>query len=283
MPDASRAKENIGIIRALSNETAAFLHSLPDDVWRDPERFASGCQNWKVSDVISHLIDHASRTTLSIERAIRGNSAPLPGYRPLTPEESDEQLIELRTAFDEDMFPEFNASCLRLNRLLVGLESNQYDFDAWHVSGVRSVARLIEYRTLELAVHVWDVKYAFDRNASLSPSAIPFLIGWLEQWLRTSFREADGLDSPVRLRFSLNTSDSYDLSVESGGFTLESSTSVDADVTLAVSVSDYILVLMGRLPVLRSARRGRIQLDGNAEIAYKLAEWFGSVHASDLA
>ena len=99
---------------------------------------------------------------------------------------------------------------------------------------------LFPYTTLFRSV--WDVKYAFDRNASLSPSAIPFLIGWLEQWLRTSFREADGLDSPVRVRFSLNTSDSYDLSVESGGFTLESSTSVDADVTLAASVSDYILV-----------------------------------------
>ena len=171
MPDTNSVQKNIGIVRALSNETAAFLHTLPDDVWRDPDRFASGCENWKVGDVIAHLIDQANHTTLSIERALRGSAAPPLGHRPLTPDEANQQLIELRAAFDEDLFPEFNASCLRLNRLLVGLEPDQYDLDAWHASGVRSVARLIEYRALELAVHGWDVGYAFDRDASLSPSA----------------------------------------------------------------------------------------------------------------
>ena len=283
MPDTNSVQKNIGIVRALSNETAAFLHTLPDDVWRDPDRFASGCESWKVGDVIALLIDQANHTTLSIERALRGSAAPPLGHRPLTPDEANQQLIELRAAFDEDLFPEFNASCLRLNRLLVGLEPDQYDLDAWHASGVRSVARLIEYRALELAVHGWDVRYAFDRDASLSPSAVPFLLAWLQAWLRAAFRGADDLRSPVRLRFDLDTSESYDLVMEDGGFTLEPSTSSDgADVTLVVSVSDYILLLMGRLPIRRSVRRGRVQLEGSAESAYKLAEWFGPVHTTTL-
>ena len=282
MPDSRNVQDNIGIVRALSNETAAFLHSLPNDVWRDPDRFASGCQNWKVGDVIAHLIDHANRTTLSIERALRGSVAPPPGYRPLTPEESDQQLIELRVAYDEDLFPEFNASCLRLNRLLVGLESEKYDLEAWHPSGVRSAARLTEYRVLELAIHGWDAQYAFDRQASLSPSAIPFLMGWAEQWLQAAFQGADDLAPPVRLRFEIDSSESYDLTVENGSFSLGHSDSDNADVTLALSASDYILALTGRLPVRRLARRGRIQVDGNAELAYQLTDWFGAVHAMTL-
>ena len=282
MPDTNSVQENIGIVRALSNETAAFLHSLPDDVWRDPDRFASGCDNWKVGDVVSHLIDHANQATLSIERALRGSAAPPLGFRPLTPKESDQQLIELRTAFDEDLFPEFNASCLRLNRLLVGLEPKQHELDAWHASGIRRVARLIEYRALELAVHGWDVKYAFDRNASINPSAHPFLLGWLNQWLRLAFQGAGDLKTPVSLRFDLDTSESYDLSIETDGFTLGPSTSEAPDVTLAVGVSDYLLLLMGRLPLRRSVRRGRVQLEGDPEIAYELATWFGPVHATDL-
>jgi uncharacterized protein (TIGR03083 family) len=282
MPDSGSVQENIGIVRALSNETAAFLHSLPNDVWRDPDRFASGCQNWKVGDVIAHLIDHANRTTLSIERALRGSVAPPPGYRPLTPEESDQQLVELRTAYDEDLFPEFNASCLRLNRLLVGLDSEQYDLKAWHPSGVRSAARLTEYRVLELAIHGWDIQYAFGRQTSLSPSAIPFLMAWVEQWLQAAFQGADDLASPVRLRFDIDSSESHDLTVENGSFTLGPSAFDDADVTLALSASDYILALTGRLPVRRSARRGRIHVVGNAELAYQLTDWFGAVHAITL-
>ncbi|MDP6455033.1 MAG: maleylpyruvate isomerase family mycothiol-dependent enzyme [SAR202 cluster bacterium] len=279
MPDSRSVQENIGIVRALSNETAAFLHSLPADVWRDPDRFASGCQNWKVGDVIAHLVDHANRTTLSIERALRGSVAPPPGYRPLTPEEADQQLVELRTAYDEDLFPEFNASCLRLNRLLVGLEAEQYDLEAWHPGGIRSAARLIEYRALELSIHEWDAQYAFDRQASLSLSAIPFLMGWVEQWLRAAFQGADDLASSVRLRFDIDSSESYDLTIENSSFSLGHSAFDDADVTLALSASDYILALTGRLPVRRLARRGRIQVDGNAELAYQLTDWFGAVHA----
>ena len=71
MPDIDRIKGNINLVRILSNEVAAFLYKLPDDVWRDPTRFASGCKNWNVSDVISHLIDQANHTTLSIDRAIK--------------------------------------------------------------------------------------------------------------------------------------------------------------------------------------------------------------------
>ena len=282
MPDTNSVQENIDIVRALSNETAAFLNTLPDAVWRDPDRFASGCENWNVGDVIAHLIDQANHTTLSVERALRNDIAPPLGYRPLTPDEANQQLFELRIAFDEDLFPEFNASCLRLNRLLAGLEPEHYDFDAWHASGVRSVARLIEYRALELAVHGWDLKYAFDRSASLSPSAVPFLMAWLEAWLGAAFRGADNLESPVRLRFDLYTSESFDLVVEDDGFTLEPSTSHEANVAIYVSVNDYILLLTGRLPMRRMVRRGRVRLEGNEDLAYKLGDWFGPVHTTTL-
>jgi uncharacterized protein (TIGR03083 family) len=282
MPDTNSVQNNIGVVRALSNEMAAFLNGLPDDVWKDADRFASGCQSWKVGDVISHLIDQANQTTLSIERAIRGSTAPPLGYKSVTVEASDQRLQELRVAFDEDMFPEFNASCLRFNQKLVSLESDHHDLEAWHPSGIRSVSRLVEYRVLELAVHGWDIKYAFDRNAPLSPTAMPFLMNFSEQWLQSAFRGAKDLDSPVRLRFDLDTADGYDLTIRTDGFALEPATTDKPDVLFKVTPSDYILLLMGRLPIQRSVRRGRIQLEGNDELAYKFTEWFGPVHTTDL-
>ena len=116
MTGTSGVQKNIDVVRTLSNEMAAFLNGLPADVWKDADRFASGCEGWKVGDVISHLIDQANQTTLSIERALRGSTSPPLGYKTVTADESDQRLQELRVAFDEDMFPEFNASCLRLNQ-----------------------------------------------------------------------------------------------------------------------------------------------------------------------
>jgi uncharacterized protein (TIGR03083 family) len=282
MPDINSVQKNINVVRALSNEMAAFLNALPPDVWKDADRFASGCERWKVGDVISHLIDQANQTTLSIERAVRGSIAPPLGYKSLTHEESDRQLVELRVAFDEDMFPEFNASCLRLNQKLVSLEPDQHNLEAWHSSGIRSVSRLVEYRVLELAVHGWDVKYAFDRNAPLSPTAMPFLMNFSGQWLQSAFRGAQNLESPVRLRFDLGDADGYDLTVRTDGFALEPSTADDPDVLFEVAPSDYILLLTGRLSLRRSVRRGRIQLEGDDDLAYKLTDWFGPVHTTDL-
>ena len=84
--------------------------------------------------------------------------------------------------------PNSNTACLRLNRLIVGLEPDQYSLPAWHPFGVMTVEHLIELRAMELAVHGWDVRYGIDRSAAINPIAVPFLKGWVHRWLRAGFR-----------------------------------------------------------------------------------------------
>lgn len=282
MPDTDRIKDNINLVRTLSNEIAAFLYKLPDDVWRDPTRFASGCKNWNVSDVISHLIDQANHTTLSIERAFKGITAPLLGYKKVTPSEANQRLFELRETFYEDLFPEFNTSCLRLNNLFMELTSDQYEHDAWHASGIRSVDRLIQYRILELAIHGWDIRYSFDRSTSLNQPVVPFLLTFLNTWLASAFKGSKNLLSPVKFNFELNGAKSYSLCVMSDRFILKSSNVTSFDIALKFTHSEFILFLTGRLPIKRLARRGYIQVIGDIELAFQLSEWFGPVHLSDL-
>ena len=272
--------QNIQIVRALSNDLAGFLYTLPEDVWRDADVYGSACDRWNMADVVTHLIDVAINFTMSIERAVSGNVSPPMGHRQLTSEERIQSVVSLREAYDEDLFPEFNTACLRLNRLIVNLEPDQYELPAWHPFRVMTIERLIELRAMELAVHGWDVRYGIDRSAAINPIAVPFLKGWVHRWLRAGFRPRPKTDPEARFRFILTDTgdDSYDLTVRSDDFSLDASDqSADADATLELDSSSYILFLMGRLPLRRSVRRGRIALHGDQALAEQFPEWFAGV------
>ena len=276
----SSVSDNIQTIRALSNEMAAYLHTLPDDVWRDADTYASACAEWNMADVVAHLIDIGNKFSMSVERALNGSVSPPMGYRRMNRAEFTQSVIALRDAYHEDLFPEFNASCLRLNRLLVSLTPDQYALPAWHPFRVMTVENLIELRTMELAVHGWDVRYGIDRAASLSPVAVPFLKEWVRRWLTACFR-APSDDTNATIRFSLTDGDdgeSHDLTVRPDAFTLSpADPSADADATLELDTSSYILFLMGRLPLRRSVRRRRIAFTGDQALAERFPQWFPGV------
>ena len=277
MVDSATVKQNIQTIRALSNDLAGFLHTLPDDVWRDPDTYASACSEWKVADVVTHLITIAGMKTMSIQRALRGDSSPPMGYQRKSADERLQELVNLREAYYEDIFYEFNASCLRLNGLLVGLEPDQYDLPAWHPARVMDVSRLIELRAMELAVHAWDIRYVFDRSTKINPVAVTFLKGWLPNWLRASFRNPSDLEDSVTFRFDLSDSEdeAYDLKVRADSFSLEpAELSTDSNVVITLDSSAYILFLMGRINLRRSVQRRQIGLEGDMETAAKFSEWF---------
>lgn len=276
MTDAAKVAANIQLVRALSNELAAYFYSLPDGVWRRAEDYPSACEGWKVADVIAHLIDGATTFSMSIERALQGSTSPPMGYRRKTRQEAADEAITLRRLFDEDLFYEFNASCKHLNTLLVSLPPEDYARPTWHPMSVVPIWRLVEYRLLELAVHGWDVRYCFDRAARLSPGAIPFLKGFLGQWLRMGFQKAEKLGPPLRYRFRLHdhVTESYDVVIWGNDFHLQPSDDSKADVTLRCDTDAYLLFCMGRLPLARSVRRGRLALEGDAKLAEQFTEWF---------
>ncbi len=277
MSDSTNVTQNIQTVRALSNDLAGFLHTLPDDVWRDPDTYASACAQWKTADVVTHLITIANMKTMSVQRALRGNSSPHMGYRRASAEERLQELVNLREAYYEDIFYEFNASCLRLNSLLVGLEPDQLHLAAWHPARVMDVSRLVELRLMELAIHAWDIRYGFDRNARINPAALPFLKEWLPNWLRASFRKPTGIEDAVTFRFALTDSENEarDLKVRADSFSLApADLSAHADVTLSLDSSAYVLFLMGRINLRRSVRRRRVKFEGDMEVAEKFSEWF---------
>ena len=277
MSSPEKAKENISLVRSLSNELAGYLYTLPEDIWRDAETYASACDLWKMADVVTHLVSGAILYSLSLERrTLKGEPSPPMGYRQLGTTEATEALIAMRSTLGEDLFFEFNVTCSRLNSLLTSLGPEDYEARVWHPARIIPTSRLIEYRVLELAIHGWDIRYGLDRGASLSAGAVPFLKDWMWRWFRAGFQRNDAFQNPVRYRFQLTEpdNDGYDVVIRGDDFRLNPSEDVPADVTFRCDVDTYILFGMGRLPFARSVRRGRLSFEGDEQVAAQFSDWF---------
>ena len=274
--EVERVRGHIELIRGLSNELAGYLHGLPEDIWRNPEQYGSPCDKWTVADVVTHIIAGALQQSLTIERALKQIASPPMGYRSMSDQEEVDRVVSLRVAYDEDLFPEFNATCKQLNTLLTSLKPDDYDTPVWHPRSIVPMSQLIEYRALELAVHGWDIRYGLDLSVKLSPRAIPFLTDWMCDRFRVGFRKGDALDSPVRYRFHIGdaiTSD-YDVVISGNDICVTTSDESDADVTFRCDEDTYILFGLGRLPFARCVRRGRLLYEGSKDLASRFTSWF---------
>ena len=279
MSDPQQVRERIQLVRDLSNEMAAYLHTLPDNIWRDPDVYASACEGWKIADVITHLILGGNVFGLSITNAVKGITDPPMGWsRPDTPEQGMERLVDTRNAIHEDLFYDFNASCKRFNTVLTELEESSFSLPTWHPYFVISVDRLIDIRASELAIHSWDIRYPIDRSAKLSDRARPFMLDFVWRWLRTGFQKSEPLDKPIRYRFDLTDSDGgYDVIVNGDNFRHAPSDDSTADATFGCDTDTYILYCFGRLQLRRSVRRGRIALSGDETLAAQFTDWFKGI------
>ena len=275
--DPEKVQEHLRTVRTLSNELAGYLHSLSDDIWRDADRFGSGCDQWKIADVVTHLILDAVQQTLTVSSALKGNTSSPVGYRHQTPEERIQSVITMRSTLHEDLFPEFNTTCGQLNGLLASFKQTGYGTTGvWHPGGVMPVSELIEDRAVELAVHSWDIRYGMDSTVQISKSAVPLLKEWMKRRFQVGFQNADATSSPVRYRFQLDdtATESYDLLIGGGELTFGPSDDASADVTFRCDTNTYLLFAMGRLPFERSVRRGRLSFDGDEGLASRFVDRF---------
>ena len=273
MFDTRTGLAHVQLVRELSNELAAYLHTLPDDVWRDAERYLSGYSQWKLADVVAHLNWEAHEAALSIQRGLKSDTSPPMGYKPGGGDAGIEQAVTARIAYEEDLFPEFNAGCRRLNSLLASLGPEHSDLRVWHLDSEAPISRLVEYRASELAIHGWDVRYGFDRDARLGERSREFLMDWLSGHMMSHFHRAPEITGKTRYRFQIE-SGSHDVVISADGCDVQHGEDEAADVTFACDADTYILFAIGRLPFARSVRRGRLSFEGDEAVASRFHNWF---------
>ncbi|MDG4826895.1 maleylpyruvate isomerase family mycothiol-dependent enzyme [Asanoa sp. WMMD1127] len=186
---ASSADRVIAVLRAGHDDLAAKVAGFsPDDLARP-----SGCADWDVSQVLSHLGSGAEINLATLEAGITGGAAP-----------DDEFNKGVWAKWDNASREERAAWVVTANDNLVkryeSLDDQQREAVrvpfAWMPAPVDVAAAGI-MRLSEFALHAWDVDVAFDPAATVDAAAAPLLLaqtaymfGWIAKPERLDGRTA---------------------------------------------------------------------------------------------
>jgi uncharacterized protein (TIGR03083 family) len=263
--------EVIGLTNTEASQLRDFMAGLDQEEWAKP----SACTGWTVGDVFAHLTQGAHTWSDSIARAVAGDANPPPGQQPLRPGDRGSEVTAQRAiayrqdAGEEGLLQAFADGYHRLHQVLLGLKPQDWDKRCFHRRGIMPVHDYVGIRLQELTVHGWDIRSAFDSSAELSQDPLPVLVGLVPRWLSNTFSREPRLSSPVRYRFGVSgpVPVEQDVLVSQYSFQIEPVTGTRADVTFRCNTGNYILLIYGRLDLDCALDTGRLEVEGDRELA----------------
>jgi uncharacterized protein (TIGR03083 family) len=273
--------EVIGLTNTEASQLWDFMVGLGQEEWARP----SSCAGWTVGDVFAHLTQGAHTWSDSITRAVAGDANPPPGQQPLRPGDRGSEVTAQRAiayrqgAGKKGLLQAFADGYHRLHQILLGLKPQDWDKPCFHRRGVMPVHDYVGIRLQELTVHGWDIRSAFDSSAELSQDPLPVLVGLVPRWLSNTFSREPRLPAPVRYRFEVSgpVPVKQDVLVSRDNFLIEAVADARANVTFRCNTGNYILLIYGRLCLDCALDTGRLEIEGNRELASLFNIWFQDV------
>ncbi|WP_440097910.1 maleylpyruvate isomerase family mycothiol-dependent enzyme [Streptosporangium sp. H16] len=237
------ADRTIAALRTTHDELAAFVRGLDAADLTRP----SGCSEWSVAQVLSHLGSGAEIGLATLRAAQDGKEAPgqdfnHPVWDRWNAKEPKEQAEDFLAA-DADIVSAFESLDAGARERL------QIKLGFLPMPG--SVALVAGMRLNEAALHAWDVKVVFDPEATVGRDAagvltelyagpLDFLIGFIGR--------PDGLDPRLATTLRVETTDPANLQGLTLGETVGFSEAPEpADVTLTLPSEAWTRLLGGRL------------------------------------
>ena len=245
--DDARREEIIRAGRRLED----FLQSLgPEDLARQ-----SACEGWTVGDVAGHLIERGGPIPGQIERGLGGDiSAPPDALDdpPLSEDQFrldlDRRAVELRRELGDGLTREFARVNREFDRVLSLVQPEDWDKLCYHRLRPETVRSKTDIRIAELAMHEWDIHWAFDPNAALSEDSLPGLVYASGRAVRRAFRADPSRQGAIRYRFTLGVPNPSAVDVilapEGAGFEIEGDG--EPDVIFVCGPATYAMVIFGR-------------------------------------
>ena len=252
-----------------------FLESLsPSDLGRQ-----SACEGWTVADVVAHIIERGRPLPDQIERGLAGDLSPTPGVSDAPPEDEDvfrrqldHSAVALRRELGDDLLPEFARLNREFDRVLSLLGPEDWDKLCYHRLRPETARAKADIRIAELAMHEWDLRWAFDRNVALAADSLPGLVSASGRAVRRAFRPDPGRTRPVGYRFALSGAAAEEvdviLSPDGAAFRLNAASESDgpADVTFRCAADTYAMIIFGRLKLAAALSGGAATAEGDAAL-----------------
>ena len=168
-----------------------FLQTLSPEDLAQP----SACEGWTVADLVGHLIERGNPIPDQIERGLAGDLSPTPGAADSPPESEDQfrrdldrRAVTLRQELGGNLLSEFARVNREFDRVLSLVAPDDWDKLCYHRLRPETVRAKADIRIAELAMHEWDIHWAFDRSATLAPDSLPGLISASGRAVRRAFR-----------------------------------------------------------------------------------------------
>jgi uncharacterized protein (TIGR03083 family) len=272
--ETTEIEYRVEVAKRLAANIRTYLGELTAAQWELP----SACAEWKVRDVVSHLIGGAERQTESMERGRSGDSDPPVGFVSPGPTElsatNAQRDIDRSNQLEGHFLESFDASYEKLHQQFDEYGEDSWETLAWHVRrGAMTAAAYVELRIQELAIHDYDIRSAFQPDASLYPGCVPVLLDMTPRWLGMCFRPSDRLPQPVVYRFDVG-SEIYRMTVTGDQFVMEHGETPQADLSISASGENYLLFTYGRLSAANGIASGKLMVLGDLGYLDRFEAWF---------
>ena len=257
-------------IASAAQRLEGFLQTL------GPEQMAeqSACEGWTVADVVAHMVERGGPIPDQIERGLAGDLSPTPGISTAPPVSEDQFRVELdrsavtvRQELGDRLLEEFARVNREFDRVMALVQPDDWDKPCYHRLRPETVRAKVDIRIAELAMHEWDIHWAFDRNASLAEDSLPGLVSASGRAVRRAFRPDPSRTRPVRYRFALTgAATAYaDVALAAEGAIFELGTSQEPvpDVVFRCSSSTYAMVIFGRQKLGAAIEQGQVSAEGD--------------------
>ena len=154
-------EERANLLQEESRSFQHYLNGLSVEAWDQP----SACDEWRVKDVVAHLVGNAEFYATTVERGLKGQVDPLPGRPPagaghpsLGAATTAAGAIANREKLGDQLLSTLAANTDRLLQLLLGLSSEDRHKPCYHPGGIVPAENFVDLRFKELGLHQWDIR-----------------------------------------------------------------------------------------------------------------------------
>ena len=254
-----------------------FLQTLAnDELWRQ-----SACESWKVADVTAHLIERGRPIPDQIERGLMGDLSPTPGASDDPPISEaqfafdlSQRAVALRHELGSTLLEEFAHVNREFERVLRLVGEDDWEKLCYHRLRPETVRSKVDIRIAELAMHEWDMKWAFDHDAKLAEESLPGLVNASGRAVRRAFHADASKQGLVHYRFSLTGSSASSVNIVLGaeGASLSMGAATTPDVVFQCSPATYAMVIFGRWKLDAALEAGLVSASGDSGLTRQFVE-----------
>ncbi|MCH8989355.1 MAG: maleylpyruvate isomerase family mycothiol-dependent enzyme [Chloroflexi bacterium] len=280
-------EERAKLYKIESERFQEYLKSLPEDAWGRQ----SACDEWRVEDVVAHLVGNAEFYAGTVTRGLQGESSP-PEGRPeagtghpsLSAAALAKSSIANRERLGDLLLETYLEKDNHLINLLTGLSPEDQVKPCYHPGSIVPAGNFVDLRFKEVVLHEWDIRSATEEKATLSSASLASMVILIEESfasgsLRWAFWAGPPLDHPVRYRFEVKSPVpvTADIVVEGDKFRYQEAPQGTADVTFRCHTHIFALLMYGRMPASEAMAAGHLAVEGDAKLAEQFSQWFKGI------